>query len=499
VRARNRDGVASSRVISAARWDDVVTHGNDLDGSRHRGECAEVICAAYRLDDSEGDSLEGDRHVRDPRKVVIPPSLWDRPEVRRAISVRDLGSVFLAVRKYTGLSQTEVGELLGGVAQSEVSNIERGRRRVAELDLFERAADGLRMPDQIRLRLGLAPARPQIERPSAGAVGGNTHANVALLAPLRAAMTSYLPVSPRGCRPSSEQASARAAEAHRRYQRADYEGAARLLPDVMSRANAHSCGSSEAGRPTALKCGAVAYIAASKLASKAGDCELAWIAADRAATCAAFADHAALSAAAAYQVACAFFGDRRFADAERVASVAADDLRRVPFADDPDSISALGSLLLIASIAAASEDREVDSQRYLADASVVADQLGHDDNRLWTAFGPTNVAIHRISAAVALGRPDRALGLGATIDTSALPPDLLGRRSQVHLDLAWACAEQGEDAFAVLHLLEAERVAAQALRINILARQLVLDLLGRERQAVTPGLRPLASRAGVLS
>jgi len=148
---------------------------------------------------------------------------------------------------------------------------------------------------------------------------------------------------------------------------------------------------------------------------------------------------------------------------------------------------------------AASEDREVDSQRYLADASAVADQLGHDDNRLWTAFGPTNVAIHRITAAVVLRRPDRALDLGETIDTSALPPELLGRRSQVHLDLAWACAERGEDAFAVLHLLEAERVAAQALRINIRARQLVLDLLGRERQAVTPGLRPLASRAGVLS
>src|SRR6266545_5277018 len=47
------------------------------------------------------------------------------------------------------------------------------------------------------------------------------------------------------------------------------------------------------------------YIAASKLASKAGDGQLAWLAADRAASAAQLADAAALSAVAAYQAACA--------------------------------------------------------------------------------------------------------------------------------------------------------------------------------------------------
>ncbi len=444
--------------------------------------------------------LEGDRHVRDPRKVVIPASLWNRPEVLRAISARDLGSVFRAIRRYTGLSQTEVGELLGGVAQPEVSNIERGRRRITELELFERAAHGLRMPDHIRLRLGLAPGRTRLRRPDGGETScGKGRTDTALLDPLREALTTYLPTSSGGRQPSAKESSAAVTEAHRRYQRADYTGVARLLPPVLSAALEYACRSSAAGRRSAFVFSAWAYVAASKLASKAGDYELGWIAADRAVRSAAHADQPALSAVAVYQVSCALVGNRRFADAERVASLAAEDLRRVSSADDPDSLSALGSLLLVASLAAGGDGREADSDRHLAAASAAADQLGSDDNRLWTGFGPTNVAIHRMSASVVVGRPDRALELGATIDTGALPAGLLGRRMQVHLDLAWACAEREQDASSVLHLLEAERVAPQAVWVNVSARRLVLDLLARERQAVTPGLRSLASRAGALA
>ena len=32
-------------------------------------------------------------------------------------------------------------------------------------------------------------------------------------------------------------------------------------------------------------------------------------------------------------------------------------------------------------------------------AALLAEQLGEDANHAWTAFGPTNVAIHRVSAA----------------------------------------------------------------------------------------------------
>ena len=79
-----------------------------------------------------------------------------------------------------------------------------------------------------------------------------------------------------------------------------------------------------------------------------------------------------------------------------------------------------------------------------------------------------------------------------------MPPSMTTRRSQVHLDLARAAARQGDDRLAVLHLLEGERVAAQAISRNASARSLVSELLARERKGATPGLRALANRADVL-
>jgi len=47
--------------------------------------------------------------------------------------------------------------------------------------------------------------------------------------------------------------------------------------------------------------------------------------------------------------------------------------------------------------------------------------LGQDGNHLWTAFGPTNVAIHRVASAMDLGDVQVAVDLGPRIDTSNLP------------------------------------------------------------------------------
>src|SRR4051794_22876251 len=43
--------------------------------------------------------------------------------------------------------------------------------------------------------------------------------------------------------------------------------------------------------------------------------------------------------------------------------------------------------------------------------------------------------------------------------TEALPAGLQGRRSRLHLDLAWAQAQARNDLEAILHLQQAERVA----------------------------------------
>jgi len=89
--------------------------------------------------------------------------------------------------------------------------------------------------------------------------------------------------------------------------------------------------------------------------------------------------------------------------------------------------------------------------------------------------------------------------VAAVVDPGRLPAGLSSRRAQVHLDLAWAQAQRKRDAEAILHLLEAERVAPEAVRYNVMAREVVREMLARGgRQRKTSALHDLAVRAGVL-
>jgi hypothetical protein len=160
-------------------------------------------------------------------------------------------------------------------------------------------------------------------------------------------------------------------------------------------------------------------------------------------------------------------------------------------------ISVHGALLLLLALTAARRGDVSAAEKHLQEAARLAQRLGQDGNWLWTAFGPTNIAIHELGVRVALGDSRTALQLGEHIDTDTLPTMLRGRRSQVHLELGWASAGQGDDGLAVLHLLEAERVAKQSVSRNVTARTLLTTLLARECKSATPGLRALATRAGV--
>lgn len=283
-------------------------------------------------------------------------------------------------------------------------------------------------------------------------------------------------------------------QAHRLYQWADYDGVAELLP-----ASIHAIETSQVSIPGQGK--AVAYLAAAKLAAKVGDSGLAWIAADRCLRWASETDRPGLIGIAKYQVACALLGAGHVVDAEQTAAQAVEHIAgqanpvRVNVQEE---ISAQGALWLLLAIIAARRNDPGAAQNCLRRASCLAARLGVDGNWLWTAFGQTNVAIHELGVRVALGDSAAALRFGEGLDADTLPVVLRGRRTQIHLELAWAAVEQGDDSLAVLHLLEAERVAKQSVSRNATARSLLAALLTRERKSATPGLRPLAARAGIL-
>ncbi|MGH3796420.1 MAG: helix-turn-helix domain-containing protein [Pseudonocardiaceae bacterium] len=296
-------------------------------------------------------------------------------------------------------------------------------------------------------------------------------------------------------------------EVHRLYQLADYDAAAQLLPIVLARPQGATYASPDeclAGTLTAQHVMAAAYIAAAKLTTKLGDVGLASVTADRAMTAAKESEHAALVGAATYQAACALLMSGELGAAERIVTAGAENIANITTIrrlnrHTEETLSAQGSLLLLLAVVAARRGDQNSAQRAIRDAGQLAEQLGCDSNWLWTAFGPTNVAIHQLSVQSQLGNAKKAVQIAETIDTDAMPVVLRGRRSRIHLELGWAAAKQADDAVAVLHLLEVERVAEQAVSRSASARTLLGMLMARERRSVTPGLQGLASRAGVLT
>jgi len=93
--------------------------------------------------------------ITDP--IIVPASLWQRPETMDALRSRDMRRLFHLLRKYAGASQTRIG-IACGLAQPKISAIMNGTHQVEKLEVFERIADGLDMPREARLAMGLAPS-----------------------------------------------------------------------------------------------------------------------------------------------------------------------------------------------------------------------------------------------------------------------------------------------------------------------------------------------------
>ncbi|MDQ7910744.1 hypothetical protein RB614_40250 [Phytohabitans sp. ZYX-F-186] len=287
--------------------------------------------------------------------------------------------------------------------------------------------------------------------------------------------------------------------AHQAYQAARYDEVIAGLPGLLGASDVlHRSAVGDIRRDALLEY-VSAYAVAAKLLTKMGAGDLALLAADRCATAAVDADSLAARGMAAYQVVCALLRSDRPEDAESLAVRMAVEIQRHTKRDAPTLVSVAGALWLIAAVIASRRTDRAEALRRLDLADQLADMLGEDGNFAWTAFGATNVAIHRVSVAAELGDPAEALRLAEPVDPERLPAGLNSRRAQVHLDLAWAHAQRKRDAEALLQLMEAEQLAPESVRYNVIVRELVREMLGRQRHGVkSSALHGLAVQAGVL-
>jgi transcriptional regulator with XRE-family HTH domain len=102
--------------------------------------------------------------VGDP--VSLPDAAWHRAEVRDAATARDIPALLRYAQHYTGASQGRLAAALG-MAQGRVNEVLNRHRAVTSLEVFERVAEGLGMPDDVRMLLGLAPLGPHAAFPLA--------------------------------------------------------------------------------------------------------------------------------------------------------------------------------------------------------------------------------------------------------------------------------------------------------------------------------------------
>lgn len=89
---------------------------------------------------------------------------WCRGDVQQSLTERDVGRLFrLFLEQFSECTQTQLA-LLTQHDRSDISNWVRGNRqgRVSDIEVLTRIADGLQIPDQCRLQLGLAPTTQRL-------------------------------------------------------------------------------------------------------------------------------------------------------------------------------------------------------------------------------------------------------------------------------------------------------------------------------------------------
>jgi transcriptional regulator with XRE-family HTH domain len=397
------------------------------------------------------------------------------------------GQRIARARRRRGLSQAVLAGLVGR-SESWLSQVERGKRSVDSHSVLLRLAEVLRVDleeltgsaDRNETGRPAHPAAPLIEQAmmgygAPGPVDGGDK-------PGRGVSLDFL--------------RAQAHSAYQAYQATCYDAAGRILPGLI-RGVETAARTSGTASPAASAVRARVYDAAAALLSRVGEPFLAWAAADRAMFAAGQSGDPLLAAASAWRMSYMVTGRKHPQEALELAMAAAAGLERRTRASSPERLSIYGALHLAAATAAAASFDHARERSLLATARAIADRTG-EANHMGTAFGPVNVAIHAISASLRLGDPRTATRTGEALDLAAMPAGLVGRRTQVNLDLARVYAMTRKDAAAVNLVLAAERLSPQLVRYDPATRDVLTGLLRREHRPSTPELRPLARRAGVI-
>jgi hypothetical protein len=227
---------------------------------------------------------------------------------------------------------------------------------------------------------------------------------------------------------------------------------------------------------------------------RVGEHELSLLAADRAVSCALEADDPDLAGAAAWNLAMILSAQGHVDEARLVVAQAIQGLRPLLSKATETRLSVWGGLHLLGASVAARRDRDEDAWQLIEIAGQAAVRTG-ETNHFRMVFGPINVAIHRMSTAVELGRTSDALKLAEKVGIHQSPA--VERRLTYYVDAARSHV-RGKNDIAAVHLIQRiHRESPEELQYNALVRETLRELMGRMKPAIEPELRPLLETAGL--
>ncbi|GGP46409.1 helix-turn-helix domain-containing protein [Saccharothrix coeruleofusca] len=394
-------------------------------------------------------------------------------------------------RKRQGMTQEVLCALVGGRTTEWLRQIENGKREVDKLSTIVTVADALRIPPSTLLP---GPFRATAKREDSLGTAPS------VVPAIEAAMLRYngiatligepdrTPVSPEHLRIRVEKAFA-----HSQTER--WSEMAPLVPDMIADAwhLVHSAENEEQKR-TATKLQALVYRVSSGMLDRLGEPHLPWIAAERSMHAAEESGDRLLVAGGAWRLAVVLRHTGRLTESTDAPVAAADALR--PHLDSPQSYSMYGSLMLKGAVGAATLGDHRAARDYLAEAARAAEKTG-DRNDFWLAFGPTNIAIHRVWLALELGDPKAAVSEAERVPHDDLPEELSERRTSHLITVAWAHYLRRRDREALDALNLARASAPEQLLFTGRVHSMLRGMLRRERRSVKGDLRRLADFVGV--
>ena len=396
-----------------------------------------------------------------------------------------IGRRVARARRRKGWSQQHLGDAIGRTS-SWVSKIERGDLPLDRMSIVSRIADVLSVEV---IELTGQPYRHRDRELESG------HSSIPALrlalqhatlpVPVVASQTPFTP-------PDLSLIRVQVQECENLRQAARFNAVGELLPGIIEQLSRYVRDRPGAGAEWAeanelfLRACHIARVASNLL----GHHDLAWTAVQLQAEAAERAQLPELQAAAAWDLCGAWLHVGALRDARTVALSLIDQLDAFAGSDNETLVALYGAMHLRAAVAYSRLWSTTDARNHLTIARTVSLRVS-SPNVYQTMFNTLNVGIHAVEVEFELGHPVEALQRAELID----PTQIISAERQAHY---WTIRAAGyamnrKNDLAIRALLTADTIAPQHLRNRPLARELVRDLLDRERRRNTQ-LRGLASR-----